>query len=415
MAKARTAKRNITFVLVCFLAVGVLLAFARLNQSRGPILPPESPDVAAFRLDRDRNAWYALQDALQLLPPPPPPVQLPDGPGGRFVKQYEPEPESLAILVWAVRPDDAVLLDYLAKCRPAIDKAREALLKPDLMFPMADEADERRHESRSALARFTNLLKATARVEAASPRRGAEVAGLIRDVLRLEYMISSDYYPYCRQLAPELAPLFRSMGPRRLRQTLDWLVLFRQSLRPPYRCVEQAIRRFDTQKVDVDWREVIRHPKEAAGYALAESRQKAALRRYHDAYIAAAGIEFYRLPEFEEQHPGLKTIPDEGGLLTYRELSHVHSQWLAQIDGLAIAAALELYRRNNGQYPESLESLRPYFVGMPLDPFTGKPFIYRREGADYVLYACGTDQKDSGGASDIIIRRAPAPAEVASG
>ena len=415
MATTRSARRNIVFVLLCFLGMAILLVLARLSQSRGPILEPESPDVAAFRLDRERNAWYALQDAVQLLPPLPPAVQLPGGPGGRYVRQYEPAPESLASMVWATRPDDAVLLDYVAKCRPAIDKVRDALLKPDLMFPMTDDADERRQQSWQALARLTILLEATARVEAASPGRGGEVAGLIRDALRLEYMISSDCYPYCRQLASELVRLFRSMGPRRLRQTLDWLVLFRQSLRPLTRCAERAIRQLDVQQPDVDWVWVRRHPTQAVGYALAESRQKAALRRYHDAYIAAAGVEYYRLPEFEKQHPGLKTIPDEVRLLTYRQLSHVHSQWLAQIDGLAIAAALELYRRNNGQYPESLELLQPYFVRIPIDPFTGKPFIYRREGADYVLYACGTDQKDSGGASDIIIRRAPAPAEVASG
>ena len=415
MATTRSARRNIVFVLLCFLGMAILLVLARLSQSRGPILEPESPDVTAFRLDRERNAWYALQDAVQLMPLPPPPVQLPGGPGGRYVTQYEPGPESLAQMVWAARPDDAVLLDYVAKCRPAIDKAREALLKSDLMFPMTHDADERRQQSWQALARLTNLLEATARVEAASPGRGGEVAGLIRDALRLEYMISSDYYPYCRQLAPELAPLFRSMGPRRLRQTLDWLVLFRQSLRPLTRCAEHVIRQLDAQQPDVDWVWVRRHPREAAGYALAESRQKAILRRYHDAYIAVAGVEFYRLPEFEKQHPGLQAIPNGGELISYQQFSIVYSQWLAQIDGLAIAAALEIHRRANGQYPESLESLRPYFVRLPVDPFTGKPFIYRREGAAYVLYSCGSDQKDNGGARDVIIRLAPAPTATAPG
>jgi hypothetical protein len=415
MAKIRSARRNVAFVAVCFLGMATLLALARLNQSRGPILEPEPPDVAAFRLDGERNAWYALQDAVQLLPLPPPAVQYPEGPGGRFVKLYEPGPESLARMVRAERPDDAVLMDYMAKCRPAIDKARDALLKSDLMFPITDDADERRHQSWSDLTRLTNLLEATARGKAASPGHGAEVAGLIRDVLRLEYMISSDYYPYCRQLAPELATLLRSMGQRRLRQTLDWLVLFRQSFRPLTRCAEQAIRELDAQQANVDWTWVRRHPKEAAGYALAESRQKAALRRYHDAYIAAAGVELYRLPELEKLHPGLKAIPDEGGLLSYRQLSYVYSQWLVQIDGLAIAAAIEIHRRANGQYPESLESLRPYFVRLPIDPFTGKPFIYRRQGADYILYSCGPDQKDNGGARDVIIRWVPAPVEAASG
>ena len=415
MVKAWSAKRNVAFVLLCFFAVAILLVLVRLNQSRGPILEPESPEVAAFRFDRERNAWYTLQEVLQLMPLPPPPVQLPEGPGGRYVTNYEPETGSLARLVRAARPDDEVLMDYIVKCRPAIDKARAALLKSNLMFPMTDDADERRHASWSELARLASLLRGTARVEAASPGRSAEVAGLIRDVLRLEYMISTDFYPYNRSPAAELAPLMKTMGPRRLRQTLDWLVLFRQSLRPLTRCAELSLREFDKQQAEIDWREVKRHPVEAAHYAATTARQKATLRRHHDAYIAVAGVEFYRLAEFENQHPGLKTIPDNGWLISYRQFSYAYSQWLAHLDGLAIAAALELYRGSNGEYPDSLESLRPYFVRLPIDPFTGKSFIYRREGTDYVLYSCGPDQTDNGGARDVIIRWAPSPTATAPG
>ena len=60
--------------------------------------------------------------------------------------------------------------------------------------------------------------------------------------------------------------------------------------------------------------------------------------------------------------------------------------------------ALELYKRENGQYPESLNSLVPeYLQAVPSDPFTTKPLIYRKEGNKYILYSCGVDMDDDGG------------------
>lgn len=62
------------------------------------------------------------------------------------------------------------------------------------------------------------------------------------------------------------------------------------------------------------------------------------------------------------------------------------------------ALALRVYQDDTGSYPPSLTALREK-VGWPLpeDPFSGKDFIYRREGNGYLLYSIGPNMKDEGG------------------
>jgi len=61
------------------------------------------------------------------------------------------------------------------------------------------------------------------------------------------------------------------------------------------------------------------------------------------------------------------------------------------------ALRLESHRKTRGQYPPSLDALGsdPLFT----DPFSGQPFVYRRDGAGYTLYSVGPNGKDDGGES----------------
>jgi len=63
-----------------------------------------------------------------------------------------------------------------------------------------------------------------------------------------------------------------------------------------------------------------------------------------------------------------------------------------------IALLLKAYKAENGAYPDSLASLAD-FSGRPLptDPFSGKPFVYRREKTGFLLYSWGQNLKDDGG------------------
>jgi hypothetical protein len=67
--------------------------------------------------------------------------------------------------------------------------------------------------------------------------------------------------------------------------------------------------------------------------------------------------------------------------------------------GLAqVSLLLKAYRATHGVYPASLTELRG-FAGcpMPSDPFSGRRFVYRREGAGFVVYSWGPNLKDDGG------------------
>lgn len=60
--------------------------------------------------------------------------------------------------------------------------------------------------------------------------------------------------------------------------------------------------------------------------------------------------------------------------------------------------AARLYRAEQGKLPERLEQLTPgYLQEMPIDPFSGRAFVYRYAGDTFVLYCIGADGNDDGG------------------
>jgi type II secretory pathway pseudopilin PulG len=65
----------------------------------------------------------------------------------------------------------------------------------------------------------------------------------------------------------------------------------------------------------------------------------------------------------------------------------------------AIACALDRYRLATGHFPEALADLAPRFISpLPTDVLTGEPYKYRlTDGARFVLYSVGWDEKDDGG------------------
>jgi len=94
--------------------------------------------------------------------------------------------------------------------------------------------------------------------------------------------------------------------------------------------------------------------------------------------------------------------------------AHQKQEELSAMLGLMRAAlALRAYQVENGAYPASLEELRAR-GGWPFpdDPFTGRPFIYRREGKGYLIYSVGADLSDDEGISlkeALAARRHPGP------
>ena len=71
----------------------------------------------------------------------------------------------------------------------------------------------------------------------------------------------------------------------------------------------------------------------------------------------------------------------------------------SQVDLARVACALERYRLAHGEYPETLDTLVPQFIGkLPHDIINGQPLHYRRtEDGNFVLYSVGLNETDDGG------------------
>ena len=63
-----------------------------------------------------------------------------------------------------------------------------------------------------------------------------------------------------------------------------------------------------------------------------------------------------------------------------------------------LAAALAVYRAEQGQYPDKIDDLVPgVLAALPVDSYNALPFVYKREGEGYLLYSAGENGVDDGG------------------
>lgn len=70
----------------------------------------------------------------------------------------------------------------------------------------------------------------------------------------------------------------------------------------------------------------------------------------------------------------------------------------ADLDLCRIVLALQDYRASHGQYPAALPPASPALH--LTDPFSGKPYVYVREGKGFLVYSIGKDMVDDGGTSN---------------
>ncbi|HRR96935.1 MAG TPA: hypothetical protein P5150_09445, partial [Candidatus Ratteibacteria bacterium] len=77
------------------------------------------------------------------------------------------------------------------------------------------------------------------------------------------------------------------------------------------------------------------------------------------------------------------------------------SNYNACLDILKLSLALKIYKEKYGYYPETLSSLAPDIIPeIPIDPFTGNDYIYRKEGRGFIVYSVGSNEKDDEGIYD---------------
>lgn len=75
-----------------------------------------------------------------------------------------------------------------------------------------------------------------------------------------------------------------------------------------------------------------------------------------------------------------------------------HKRVIAHERLLVAELALRCYESEKGRVPAGLEQLVPqYLQRVPLDPFNGRPVIYRPQGTNWLVYSVGPDGVDDGG------------------
>jgi hypothetical protein len=88
-------------------------------------------------------------------------------------------------------------------------------------------------------------------------------------------------------------------------------------------------------------------------------------------------------------------LPAQSGLLKQQ------AKYAANLESFKLALALKIYKQKHGYYPDKLFSLSPEIIPeLSLDPFTGKDYIYRKEGRGFILYSVGLNEKDDNGVYD---------------
>jgi hypothetical protein len=78
------------------------------------------------------------------------------------------------------------------------------------------------------------------------------------------------------------------------------------------------------------------------------------------------------------------------------------AETLARTRVSVTALAVARYQRaHNGLFPAALQDLQSdYLSTSPIDPYTGKPLIYRQDGKSFKVYSVGINRKDDGGVWD---------------
>lgn len=129
---------------------------------------------------------------------------------------------------------------------------------------------------------------------------------------------------------------------------------------------------------------------------------------YYGRLIAAAGRP-YHLPEGRLDDEKLLAQLKPWNILGHMLLpaiSRVRAEaekCRASVEMLRIALAIKMFQQEVGEYPDSLKLLtaNKFLKELPMDPFSGKPFIYKLKEGEFVLYSIGRNLKDDGGDIDL--------------
>lgn len=377
------AARNVGMVVLAF---GGMAALIVLSHYRPParVLPPESDEIARLRFSRTENAWFVLMDATDNVPPRPkvdPRTTVDFEPG--FVGQF----------TGVELPDDnPEHLTWVRACRPAVDRARDALAMKHLLMAIEFEgAGEpwRRIYQLNNFRQLSSLALATAALELKSGGDPKLVLTYFKDALRLSLMLKTSI-PHSDMNGPKsLCSLVRRFTPEAQREAFDWLREFDQSKPPPRRAAEDLLRMNESWKGGWKQQFLPVDPQNAFYVTRAIIHSGPARRVFAtnvNEILDACTLTIYEYREWAKFHPQLSDAAGSSfpGYTMEHPICYENSWLQIRLDVMQLVLAIELFRSGHGSYPDSLESLIPEFLPeLPRNALTNDPYFYQRAAVDY--------------------------------
>jgi hypothetical protein len=375
-----------------------------------PLAPAESPEHAAMRESQD-NAYLVLLDALSSFPANVPPPLVISSADGKPIN-YKPLRDSIARRLGISRPDDdPQVLTYLAQCAPVVEKTRQASTKPYCLLPTDLAAQETagiyidNSPPSWELGRLGALLGACA-IDAFNKKDYQQASQYIFDLLRLCLMLRDDSLWMAGGMMMDVTVnyvvrVLPQLPPDALHAALDNVRALRTADRPPVDAVRFTLR--------------------ASHGAVGDQMQgqlgllKSAVRAYWNwplkktfpTYRSVEKAASLPYPEFTRLLPPVtgSTSPPDGfprrsiDLLNWTVAASLQTD--AMLAGLEVRMVLDIYRQKEGTYPEKIEDLQQIAPELPPDPFSGKPFVYRKiSNTECTLYSIGPNLRDDNALGD---------------
>jgi hypothetical protein len=404
---AGKGRRNLViFGLVLTGLAGLILFVGLSDRTPKPIMPPESPETTKKRESREHNAFYATWEAAKLVPPVPKKLLLPTKLGPDSNETYYAEPGSIGGLLGIHRPDDDPAIGlYLFTCSPAIERLRESLSQDYFLYPRIgtpyeewtwDGVDYGR-----ALGSLRDILIATMRHTATVPKLHEQCAALLAEALQFcerigedggvfHYLIASSHLATVMESGGKAARYVASPATLREMRAAVQAVRFHERPLTPY--LEFRWRSLDNMTTALAsgtyYQRYSIRDRLVAWWAL--SRQCRLIRNHKEELlsIVARPLAEHRVDEAALQHlRGGWRFP-YGSLDEARQLLNNRARVAYSRDVSALLISLELFQREHGAYPDSLEALVPeYIEALPASTGGRGPLMYERDGDDYWLYA----------------------------
>ncbi|MBI5093571.1 MAG: hypothetical protein HZB26_14150 [Candidatus Hydrogenedentes bacterium] len=425
--------RNVILFATAVLCLGALIAYVSVTRKPVQIMPPETPEELAMRASPD-NAYFTLQEAAKLIPKGPEPLVGPDPDYPQLQSVYKPKRDSLGEALQIKRPDDdPEFVKFIDACGPAIEKTREALRKPYYREPLewsefeVHNANWIRRENRCGpLSQLGAILVARGVQTQRIARDDAASATYLMDALRLGATLMTDGASESHGTRVQLEALRRITSWAHDARSQEALKQVQTQLRefeplPPVAALEFEWRvldntvRFDLPNGAGPPRFVV---SPLFSWGLASARRMNAQNR--DEFRRAVSLEYPQFTKWRKEHSELlesniaMRMFDVSPINSMVYIARRHVAHSTAFDGAVVVVALESYRRDHDEYPETLDPLVPkYLDQLPNDPFTGGPFTYRREADDYRFYSLGENGKDDSGTGrkgdDRIVHAPPEP------